>query len=57
MTALVIEPDDAAQRQLLALLAAHGFRVVPVDEFRYRRWIWRTACGSMRSSARCTRRV
>jgi GAF domain-containing protein len=30
MTALVIEPDEAAQRQLLALLAAHGFRVVPV---------------------------
>jgi len=30
MTALVIEPDDATQRQLLALLAAHGFRVVPV---------------------------
>ena len=31
MTALVIEPDDAAQRQLLALLSAHGFRVVPVS--------------------------
>ena len=31
MTALVIEPDDAAQRQLLALLSAHGFRVVPVN--------------------------
>jgi CheY-like chemotaxis protein len=30
MTALVIEPDDAAQRQLLVLLAGHGFRVVPV---------------------------
>src|ERR1017187_7069387 len=30
MTALVIEPDEAAQRQLLGLLAAHGFRVVPV---------------------------
>jgi CheY-like chemotaxis protein len=30
MTALVIEPDEAAQRQLLVLLAAHGFRVVPV---------------------------
>jgi CheY-like chemotaxis protein len=30
MTALVIEPDEAAQRQLLALLAGHGFRVVPV---------------------------
>jgi CheY-like chemotaxis protein len=31
MTALVIEPDDAAQRQLLTLLAARDFRVVPVD--------------------------
>jgi CheY-like chemotaxis protein len=30
MTALVIEPDEAAQRQLLVLLASHGFRVVPV---------------------------
>jgi CheY-like chemotaxis protein len=30
MTALVIEPDEAAQRQLLGLLAGHGFRVVPV---------------------------
>ena len=30
MTALVIEPDEAAQRQLLALLSARGFRVVPV---------------------------
>jgi GAF domain-containing protein/CheY-like chemotaxis protein len=30
MTALVIEPDDAVQRQLLGLLAGHGFRVVPV---------------------------
>jgi len=30
MTALVIEPDEAAQRQLLVLLAGHGFRVVPV---------------------------
>jgi CheY-like chemotaxis protein len=30
MTALVIEPDEAAQRQLLVLLSAHGFRVVPV---------------------------
>lgn len=30
MTALVIEPEDAAQRQLLALLVARGFRVVPV---------------------------
>ncbi len=31
MTALVIEPEDAAQRQLLGLLSARGFRVVPVD--------------------------
>ncbi|MEO8371874.1 MAG: GAF domain-containing protein [Candidatus Solibacter sp.] len=31
MTALVIEPDEAAQRQLLSLLASRGFRVVPVD--------------------------
>jgi GAF domain-containing protein/CheY-like chemotaxis protein len=30
MTALVIEPDDGGQRQLLALLSARGFRVVPV---------------------------
>ena len=30
MTALVIEPDEAAQRQLLTLLAARGYRVVPV---------------------------
>jgi GAF domain-containing protein/CheY-like chemotaxis protein len=30
MTALVIEPDEAGQRQLLALLAARGYRVVPV---------------------------
>ncbi|HEV3334702.1 MAG TPA: GAF domain-containing protein [Bryobacteraceae bacterium] len=30
MTALVIEPDDASQRQLLSLLANHGYRVVPV---------------------------
>jgi GAF domain-containing protein len=30
MTALVIEPDETAQRQLLALLAARGLRVVPV---------------------------
>jgi GAF domain-containing protein len=29
MTALVIEPDETAQRQLLGLLAAHGYRVVP----------------------------
>jgi CheY-like chemotaxis protein len=32
MTALVIEPDEAAQRQLLVLLAGHGFRVVPVAD-------------------------
>ncbi|HUB82549.1 MAG TPA: GAF domain-containing protein [Bryobacteraceae bacterium] len=31
MTALVIEPDDAAQRQLMALLAGRGYRVVPVS--------------------------
>ena len=30
MTALVIEPDETAQRQMLALLAARGLRVVPV---------------------------
>jgi len=30
MTALVIEPDDIAQRQLMGLLAARGYRVVPV---------------------------
>jgi CheY-like chemotaxis protein len=30
MTALVIEPDEAAQRQLLVMLSAHDFRVVPV---------------------------
>jgi len=30
MTALMIEPDEAAQRQLLALLSARGYRVVPV---------------------------
>jgi GAF domain-containing protein/CheY-like chemotaxis protein len=30
LTGLVIEPDEAAQRQLLALLAARGYRVVPV---------------------------
>jgi len=29
-TALVIEPDDACQRQLLALLSARHYRVVPV---------------------------
>src|ERR1035438_5207663 len=32
MTALVIEPDDVAQRQLLVLLSAFGFRVVPVTD-------------------------
>jgi CheY-like chemotaxis protein len=32
MTALVIEPDDAAQRQILGLLSARGFRVVPVND-------------------------
>jgi GAF domain-containing protein/CheY-like chemotaxis protein len=31
MTALVIEPEDAAHRQLLALLSARGYRVVPVE--------------------------
>ena len=31
MTALVIEPDEASQRQILALLSGRGFRVVPVD--------------------------
>jgi GAF domain-containing protein/CheY-like chemotaxis protein len=30
MTALVIEHDDAAQRQITALLSTRGFRVVPV---------------------------
>jgi GAF domain-containing protein/CheY-like chemotaxis protein len=30
MTALVIEPEEAAQRQILTLLAARGYRVVPV---------------------------
>jgi signal transduction histidine kinase len=30
LTALVIEPDDAMQRQLLALLSTRGLRVVPV---------------------------
>jgi CheY-like chemotaxis protein len=30
MTALVIEPEEAAQRQLMGLLAARGYRVVPV---------------------------
>jgi GAF domain-containing protein/CheY-like chemotaxis protein len=32
MTALVIEPDEAAQRQLLVLLSGYGFRVVPVPD-------------------------
>jgi GAF domain-containing protein len=31
LTAMVIEPDEAAQRQLSALLTAQGCRVVPVD--------------------------
>jgi CheY-like chemotaxis protein len=31
MTALVIEPEEAAHRQLLALLSARGYRVVPVE--------------------------
>jgi GAF domain-containing protein/CheY-like chemotaxis protein len=31
MTALVIEPEEGAQRQLLALLSARGYRVVPVN--------------------------
>ncbi|PWU11565.1 MAG: hypothetical protein C5B51_02270 [Terriglobia bacterium] len=30
MTALVIEPDESVQRQLLAMMAARGYRVVPV---------------------------
>jgi GAF domain-containing protein/CheY-like chemotaxis protein len=30
MTALVIEPEEPAQRQLVALLSARGYRVVPV---------------------------
>jgi len=30
-TTLLIEPDEAAQRQLTALLSARGYRVVPVD--------------------------
>jgi len=29
MTALVIEPDETAQKQLMGLLAARGYRVVP----------------------------
>ena len=32
MTALVIEPDEASQRQLLALLSTRGCRVVPVGD-------------------------
>ncbi|HJT88749.1 MAG TPA: GAF domain-containing protein [Bryobacteraceae bacterium] len=32
MTALIIEADEAAQRQLLVLLSARGYRVVPVDD-------------------------
>ncbi len=32
MTGMLIEPDDAAQRQLTTLLAARGFRVVPVPD-------------------------
>ncbi|HWB87078.1 MAG TPA: GAF domain-containing protein [Bryobacteraceae bacterium] len=31
MTAMLIEPDEPAQRQLLGLLAARGYRVVPVN--------------------------
>ena len=31
MTALLIEPEEAVQRQILTLLAAQGCRVVPVD--------------------------
>jgi CheY-like chemotaxis protein len=31
MTALVIEPDETSQRQILALLSTRGFRVVPVN--------------------------
>ena len=31
MTALVIEPDETAQRQILALLSTRGCRVVPVN--------------------------
>ncbi len=30
LTALVIEPDETAQRQMLGLLAARGLRVVPI---------------------------
>ena len=31
LTALVIDNDESTQRQILALLSAHGARVVPVD--------------------------
>jgi len=31
LTALVIEPDETAHRQLLALLSTRGYRVVPVN--------------------------
>lgn len=31
ITAMVIEPDEAAQRQLLGLLTAQGCRVIPLD--------------------------
>jgi CheY-like chemotaxis protein len=30
MTALIIEPEETAQKQLMGLLAARGYRVVPV---------------------------
>jgi CheY-like chemotaxis protein len=30
MTALIIEPEEASQRQLMALLSARGYRVVPL---------------------------
>ena len=32
MTALVIETEEGAQRQILALLASRGYRVVPVND-------------------------
>jgi CheY-like chemotaxis protein len=50
MTALVIEPDEAAQRQLLVLLSGHGFRVVPVAdsdtglELAHRMWFDAAFC-------------
>ncbi len=53
MTALVIEPDEAAQRQILALLSTRGFRVVPVAA-PITAWNWRSACGSTLHSARST---